>query len=230
MASRRKYVTAAEVATYSNGAYVDADVTDESLSRAEELIDGYVGYQDKFIAETIDGLAQSGSTTSLQLESFQVNANQQDYYAGCEVEIIGGTGAGQRSIVTGSTLLGVLTISPAFTTAPDATSYYRIYQLGKFPREQDVTFDGRHTPPRYYKWVPEAVKRATAAQWEYIKKMGDDYFRTDQINFQSESIGNYSYAKKQGQTAPLIAPKAKEYLRGIMNRKGTMIVTDAGGI
>jgi hypothetical protein len=224
MASRRKYVTAAEVATYSNGAYVDADVTDESLSRAEELIDGYVGYQDKFIAETIDGLAQSGSTTSLQLESFQVNANQQDYYAGCEVEIIGGTGAGQRSIVTGSTLLGVLTISPAFTTAPDATSYYRIYQLGKFPREQDVTFDGRHTPPRYYKWVPEAVKRATAAQWEYIKKMGDDYFRTDQINFQSENIGNYGYSKKQGGTSSMIAPKAKEYLRGIVNRKGTMTV------
>lgn len=229
MASRRKYVTAAEVAEYSNGAYVAGDVTDDSLSRAEELIDSYVGFQDKFFPAIADGLAQAGGTTSLTLEANQVNSSQQDYYKGCEIEIVGGTGAGQRSLITDSTLLGVLTISPAFSTAPDATSYYRIYQLGKFPRACDTTFDGRHATPRYYKWIPEAVKRATAAQWEYVKKMGDDFFRTDQSSYQSENIGNYGYSKKQGQSAPLIAPKAKEYLRGIVNRKGTMSVGNTMG-
>lgn len=230
MASRRKYVTAAEVATFTNGAYVAGDVSDDSLSRAEELIDAYVGFQNKYVPEILDGLAQFGSANTLQLESYQVNASQQDYYVGCEVEIIGGTGAGQRRIVSGSTLAGLITVDTAFDTAPDATSYYRIYQLGKFPRRQDATFDGRHSPQRYYKWIPEAVKRATAAQWEFIKKMGDDYFRTDAADYQGENIGNYSYNKKQGQTAPLLAPKAKEYLRGLVNRKGTMSVTDVGGI
>lgn len=230
MASRRHYVTAAEVAEYTNGAYIAGDVTDDSLSRAEEIIDAYVGYQEKFVAEIADGLAQTGDANGFQVEAQQANASQMDYYKGCEVEIIGGTGAGQRRIISGSTFAGAITVETAFSPALDSTSYYRIYQLGKFPRAQDVTFDGRHTPQRYYKWVPEAVKRATAAQWEFIKKMGDDFFRTDQANYQSESIGNYSYSKKQGQTGAMIAPKAKEYLRGIVNRKGTMTVTDTGGI
>jgi hypothetical protein len=43
----------------------------------------------------------------------------------------------------------------------------------------------------------------------------------------SERIGDYSYSKSDGSgrgVDQLIAPKAKELLRGIRNRKGAIIV------
>ena len=111
-------------------------------------------------------------------------------------------------------------------TTPDATSFYKIYQLGKFPRHCDVTFYSQQTPDTYYKQIPEAIKRAVAAQIEFMIEMGDNYFSGDDANKQSESIGDYSYSNADGATGinRLIAPKVKMLLRGIKRRTGTFVI------
>jgi len=50
-----------------------------------------------------------------------------DYWKGGVIEILSGTGAGQKRDITGSVqLTGVITITPNWTTTPDNTSIYRI--------------------------------------------------------------------------------------------------------
>ncbi|MBC8552547.1 MAG: hypothetical protein H8D23_23200 [Candidatus Brocadiales bacterium] len=222
MASRRGYVTTTEVDEMSG---LTAS-TDLQISEAEELIDSYVGAQNKFQKSVIQGKATDGSATSITLASEHQSAAQNDFYKGMEVEIIGGTGIGQRTIITSSTYAGVVSFA-SLSTAPDSTSIYKIYQLGKFPRQKDVFFDGQNTPQTYYKSIPEAVKRAVAAQVEFMIKMGDAYFQSDKSNMESEKIGDYSYSKGQGSAGGaiknMIAPKAKILLKGILNRKGIII-------
>lgn len=222
MASRRNYVTTTEVdELIGSGAS-----TDLQISEAEELVDAYVGFQEKFFSNVLEGRASSGGASSLTLETSQQNVYEQDYFKLCEVEIVAGTGSGQRRVVSASTKAGVLTFASAWTTAPDATSVYRIYQLGKFPRVQDVTYYGSSEPYIYGKQIPEAVKRAVAAQVEFMSAMGDNFFKTDKSEMNSENIGDYSYSKdgkKVGLDA-LIAPKAKLLLSGIINRVGQIVV------
>jgi hypothetical protein len=226
MASRRQYLAQSELAEYAEITISDVAETDDQISRAEELIDAYVGFQEKSMPDAIRGRFASGSGSGGVLEaSRHKNVYQKDYFKYCQIEIIGGTGAGQRKIITGSTYEGAITVDSAWDTAPDSTSYYIIVQLGKFPRCSDSYFDGNVSPQIFVKSIPEAVKRATAAQVEYMITMGDDFFSGDDSNLQSESIGDYSYSRSNNASAGsnLIAPKAKQYLKGIVNRKGTMI-------
>lgn len=222
MASRRGYVTTTEVDLLSG---LTAS-TDQQISEAEELVDAYVGYQEKFSKETYPGKATGGSAISITLASELQNSVQDDFFKGMEVEIIGGTGIGQRTIITNSTYAGVISFASQ-STPPDSTSIYKIYQLGKFPRQKDVFFDGQNTPNTFYKSIPEAVKRAVAAQVEFRIKMGDAYFQSDKVNMESERIGDYSYSKGEGSAGGaiknMIAPKAKILLKGILNRKGIII-------
>jgi hypothetical protein len=222
MASKRNYLSQSELAEFADITITDTTEADDRITQAEELLDSFVGFQNKAVSETFEGMATGGSTTTLTLETRHQNIYQQDYFIYCMVEIIGGTGIGQRSRITASTLAGVITFD-TLTTAPDSTSIYRIWQLGKFPRPQDEYYDSIHTPSRYYRSIPEAVKRATAAQVEYMIQMGDAYFSTDKAEMESESIGDYSY-DKDGSLSSMIAPKAKMLLRGIKNIKGEILV------
>jgi hypothetical protein len=227
MASRRRYLSQAELAQFADITITDATEADDQISMAEELIDSYIGFQEKSFPYDLQerlfaGLAAGAGATSLTVQSNQANIYDVDYFKFCEVEILGGTGNGQRRTVTGSTKAGVLTVA-TWDTTPSTDSFYRIYQLGKFPRLRDMFFDNINTPYTYYKAIPEAVKRATAAQVEFIVYMGADFFRTDKSELQSESIGDYSYSRNRSGgagVANLIAPKAKMLLRGIINRTG----------
>ena len=226
MASRRNYVTSDEVEELSN---VTSEVSDLQISEAEELIDGYVGFQNKFFPHDLQGKAASGAVGSITLQSNQQNIYDVDYFKWCEVEIIGGTGAGQRRVITASTKEGVLTPASNFATAPDNTSFYKIYQLGKFPRHCDVLLYSESSPTTYYKQIPENIKRAVAAQVEYMIQMGLNFFATDQSEKVSERIGDYSYANAESEAggvgpSKLIAPKAKILLRGFKNRTGQILV------
>lgn len=222
--SRRGYLSQDELAQFANIVINDTDEADDVIGQAEELIDAYVGFQNKFIKEPLQGrLSSSGSTTQHTLQTDHLNSVQDDYWVGCEMEIVGGTGAGERRRITDSTYAGVVT-TDAFSTALDSTSVYKIHQLGKFPRVEDVFYDGNNTPNTYYKSIPEAIKRAVAAQVDYIIQMGDAYFQTDKVDYQSESIGDYSYSKGTASIDKLIAPRARTLLKGIINRKGVMIV------
>lgn len=227
--SRRGYLSAEELEQYSDIEVIDDDEAADQISQAEEIIDSFVGYQQKFLQSEFRGLVASvPTTTSFTIRTLDQNQFENNYFKGCEVEIIGGTGEGQRRRITQSTKAGVCTVEQAWTVTPDVTSYYAIYQLGKFPRYCDVDLYSDSAPFTYYKRIPEMVKRAVAAQVQYIIEMGDKYFSTDQSEKQSESIGDYSYSNGgQGSGGSglhkLIAPKARMYLRGIKNRLGRII-------
>lgn len=226
MASRRGYLSQTELAQYADITIDDTTEADDQITMAEELIDEYVGTQQKFLAYELSGLIASVASASVfTLEDIHQNNMQIDYLVGCWVEIIGGAGIGQKRKITGQTLAGVITVESAFSPTIDATSYYHIYQLGKFPRKIDVFYDSKHTPNRYYKRIPEEVTRAVAAQVEYVTKMGADFFGSDKINLESERIGDYAYTKGAGTggVSQLIAPKAKLLLNRIINRTGAII-------
>lgn len=224
--SNRGYLSQDELEQYADIDITDTTEADDQISQAEEIIDDFVGPQAKFLEYIKEGLmAAVASTTVFTLESVDQNNMDIDYLKGCWVEIIGGPGAGDRRRITGQTRAGVITVASAFSTTPTTESYYRIYQLGKFPRRQDVFFDSRHTPSRYYKSIPDRVRRAVAAQVEYMINMGPSFFGSDKLNLESERLGDYSYSKGSGTsgTSQMIAPKAKLLLRGIVNRKGAIV-------
>lgn len=222
--SRRGYLSQGELEQLANITITDTAEADDRISQAEELIDAYVGPQDQYMTESIKGLASAGGSTSLTLETSHQNNFDIDYFKLCEVEILGGTGVGQRRKITVSTKAGVLTVGSAWVTTPDNTSIYKIYQLGKFPRRQDVETYTSGVNTTYYKAIPEAIKRAVAAQVGYFVEMGDAYFAGDKSEMESESIGDYSYSKGLGVSSlyKLISPKVKILLKGIINRSGSI--------
>lgn len=228
MASRRGYLTQTELAQYADITITDSTEADDQISQAEEMIDAYVGPQPKFRNYFISARAQSGSTNTIQLVSYHSNTQQLNYWVGCEVEILGGSGqsASTRPHITSSSFAGLVTVDSAFTAAIDSTSQYKIYQLGKFPRVQDSYYEGIGNPTSWYFQIPEAVKRAVAAQVAFMITQGKNYFDSDATYMDQEKIDDYMY--RRNTTSPtshlLIAPKSKEYLRGIMNRKGVFLV------
>lgn len=223
--SRRGYLSQDELKQFANITITDPTEADDVISQAEEILDAYVGYHQKFIPIDIMGKASAGGSTSLTLETAHQNVYDQDYFKWCTVEIVSGTGEGQRRKITGSTKAGVLTVDSAFDTVPTSSSYYKIYQLGKFPRIQDVEFYSTSSPNLYIKSIPENVKRAVAAQLEFIIEMGDSYFAGDESDKTSESIGDYSYSKTSTSGfAKLISPKAKLLLQGYVNRTGQLLI------
>lgn len=232
MSSRRGYINQAELIEYAEINVTDATEADDRISKAEELIDMFVGPQKQHLSREswdIQGLVSAvPDTTHFKLESRHTNVYQQDFFTFCWVEIIGGTGIGQRAKITGSLYDGTITIETAFTTPIDITSFYRIWQLGHFPRQKDTYFDSIHNPIRYYKSIPEQIRRAVAAQVEYMIEQGDDFFAGDDVYKNAEVMGSYKYQKdRQGSGTgidQLIAPKAKWFLRGYKNRRGVMIV------
>lgn len=222
-ASRRGYLSQDELKQYADITVSDSVEAEDRISQAEELIDAWVGYQERFMEQVIQGLASAGTTNTLTLESIQQNIFDIDYLKLCQIEILGGTGAGQIRKITANTRAGVITVDEDWDTTPDSTSFYKIYQLGKFPRRQDVTSHITSGITTIYKSIPEAVRRAVAAQVQYVIEMGDAYFSTDKSELTGENIGDYSYSKKGGGIHNLVAPKTKLLLRGIKNRLGTIV-------
>ncbi len=220
MSVRRHYIETTDVSGSS----------ETQVALAEALIDQYVGPQDKFYRGTVHGqvTALSGSNKVLAdtSDSSQLFLND-GYFANCHIEIIGGTGAGQQAayISASSRDNRTITLHTAFTTTPDTTSVFRIYQLAKFPRRQD-NYSGP-TGQRHYKNIPQADKDACVAQVQFIIAKGDEFFTGDGTEFESESFLNYSYSRgqasgSQSAVVKLVAPQARVLLRGIYNRKGTM--------
>jgi hypothetical protein len=135
------------------------------------------------------------------------------------LHIIGGTNVGEERVITGQdSTTKTITVQKAFTNAIDTTSVYRIYQLAKFPRTQDAKL----MEGVYYKYIPEQIKKATLAQVEYMISMGDDFFVSG-IDKTNENIDGYDYQIPRD-VRRSVAPKAREYLKGFVNRKGNLIV------
>lgn len=221
----RGYLSHAELEQFADITVLDTTEADDQISQAEEMLDSYVGPQNKAFLDVVEGKAVAGGTNTLTMETRHQNIYDRDYLIYCWCEIIGGTGVGQQRRITGQTYAGVITVVSNWTTAPDSTSIYKISQVAKFPRWSELFHNTNETPARYYKHIPEAVRRAVAAQVQYIIEMGATFFSTDKSEYTREAIGDYSYEKNGGKssTSSMIAPKAKVLLRGIFTRVGELI-------
>jgi len=222
----RNYLTIAELQILSNLTVTDNDEALRQLDRAEKAIDDYIGYQCKSVEQMATGQVTSvnslnvidtGSGTPLDVTN--------GTYARCLIEIIGGTGAGQIRYIASSTRSSKsVTIVDAWDTAPDSTSIYKIYQLAKFPRGSDVNSNRDGTS--IYKTIPEAIKKAVAAQIDYFISKGDDFFTGNDSNVNSERIGNYSYSRGGSGAAAsveLVSPRVRSLLVGFKNSGGELI-------
>lgn len=229
METARGYLSKTELTAYAPGVTGTDPEKLALIARAEALIDSYIGHQDQAIYPLRD-LARAATDNTLQLSANDTQAaNGVNYLKGCAIDIIDGTGEGQTRRISGSALDGTVTVSENWTTEPDTTSYYRVYQVGKLPRRgKDLTNDTVGGQNRYFRVIPVAVKQAVAAQAEYIQQMGDAYFTGGDSNMQSESSDGYSYTRGENGTngKGLIAPAARSYLAGagIINRAGGQII------
>lgn len=228
MASRRGYLSQSELAEYADITITNSTEADDQISQAEEMIDSYVGYVQPFIPHDVRyfSTATAGGSNTLTDTSQKsiIRYFNNDYFIGCEIEIVAGTGQGQRRIISSyNKELNQVTVTQNWSTVPDATSGYRIYQLGKFPRQKDMFFDSNTL--KYYRQIPEAIKRATAAQVQFMIQMGADFFASERSGLISETIGDYSYTRENGVSSSdrLIAPKARALLRGYKIRTGSLI-------
>jgi len=219
--TKRGYITKSEVESYCDISITDDDEALERMELAEEIIDKYVGFQNSYQRYEVTGQATDGTTTTLidTSSGSLLNDSLDGRYTRSMLHIISGTNEGEERLITDHDVSsGEVTVHKAFSNAIDSTSIYRIYQLPKFPRTKDTkTIDSI-----IYKYIPEQVKRACLAQVEYMIEMGDDFFNSG-ADKDTESIDNYSYTIPKGVNR-LVAPKAREYLRGIRNIKGNLIV------
>lgn len=200
------------------------DETDQKISLAEQLIDSYVGYQERAVNEVPGEVSSVDGTTIFDTGGGSSLHRPDGYFTGSHIEIVDGTGAGQvRRIESSSQDAQSITVDLAFDTEPDTTSIFLITQVGKFPRAKDTRLSRDGT--RYYRRIPQAVKDATAAQLEFIIEQGDDYFAGNGADMDAERLLSYSYQRSQGSSASsssikLISPKARTLLRGIKNSTG----------
>lgn len=216
---RRYYINVSDV----------SGATEDQVALAEELIDRYVGPQDRFLRAEYHGeisaisngnktFADTGSGTALDITN--------GYFSGVIMEMVSGAAVGQRAVIESSNKANkTVSVRTAFSTTPAVGDVFKIFQLAKFPRQQDIVTS--RDSLNQYATIPEAVREATIAQTKYIMAQGDDFFIGGGADMQSESFLNYSYTRGEQSTSAisnLMSPQARELLRGIMNRKGTMFV------
>jgi len=228
MGTLRNYISQADLQSLIDITITNSAEANEQISIAEEMVDNWVGPQDKHIKSEFRGTLTAVNGVVVQDTSPDSQLSQPDnYFINCVIEIVGGTGAGQTRRISESTS-NILTVDSAWTTTPDSTSVYRVHQLAKFPRIKDVMLEPE--TQTYYKPIPEKVKLAVAAQVAYMINMGDDYFAGADADATSENIGNYGYSNGGigsggSQTARVrqMSPKARSILNGITNRRGQFV-------
>lgn len=220
MAVRRHYIETSDV----------SGSTEAQVALAEELIDRYVGPQPKWnrivTQGSITALTNSDKTIADIGTSSRLGVVNNQYKSAV-LEMISGNAQGKRAVIDSSNKDNkTVTLKAALATTPAVGDYFKIYQLAKFPRSQDVLSspDGLN----YFPSIPEAVREATIAQVEFIIAQGAAYFSGAGADFQSESFLNYSYQRGSGTDeasaiTKLISPQARTLLRGIVNRTGRII-------
>lgn len=228
MATKRNYITISELEQYANISVTDEAEAYDVIEQAEEIIDQYVGPQARFLYHPRRGEVTASAPNKI-FDTGGGPLNVRDnYYVGCELEIIGGTGLGEVRTITASNMNEQSITYDGDDIEVGLDTAYLIRQVGKFPRQQDASTNRAGT--YQYKTVPEAVKRAVAAQVAFMIAMGNGFFASDQTDKQSESIGNYSYSKGGNGTAgsstmtKMVAPIARTLLRGYKRSGGRLIV------
>lgn len=102
-------------------------VWDEVLTGATHNVSTSAGRRLRVLADVAidDGVAQSGGIDSIQLAT--TASTTPDIYIGCQLAIVGGTGAGQSRYIVGYTAGRVAYVARHWIVTPNATSEYAIY-------------------------------------------------------------------------------------------------------
>lgn len=142
------YCTVAEVKSAINFPSASAPVSDADIATfigySEEEIENI--YHTKFGNIDISSEATSGTTTTVVDSNQTYTINE---YIGYVVWIHTGANAGEYREITSNTSTS-LTVSPAFTSAIDNTSNFRITKLGY----KDQTVDGTGTETMFTEFQP----------------------------------------------------------------------------
>lgn len=227
MSTRRQYATIEQLEEFADITVNDNDEATDRLNKAEEIIDAYVGAQPKHITWISRGLATGGTTTTVVDDSGDspFDDYDDDFWTYCEVQILSGSAKGEKRIVSSyDKSANTVTVDTAFSAAISSGDAYTIKQLGKFPRYHDVELipNDSNSDSTYYKYIPEAVTRATVAQVAYMIEKGEEFF-AGEVDKQSETHLGYSYTLDTPSAKRMISPQARQLLRGIYNRKGNLI-------
>ena len=82
--SRRGYLSQSELEQFADITVTNTTEADDRISQAEEIIDAYVGPQDKFLDYTIEGLVSAAASgTSFILENSHQNVYDIDFFKWC---------------------------------------------------------------------------------------------------------------------------------------------------
>lgn len=102
-------------------------VWDEVLTGATHNVSTSAGRRLRVLADTTldDGVATSGNADLLVLAT--TASTTPGLYVGCQLAIVGGTGAGQSRYIVGYTAGRVAYVARHWTVTPNATSEYAIY-------------------------------------------------------------------------------------------------------
>lgn len=201
-----------------------------NLTLAEQLIDAYVGYQEKYLPGQIQGEITSLLADEVIVDESPTSVLNQpgivDRYKNCIIEWLSGQRAGDTDVIRASDGdSSSVTYTGNTSQAIAVGDIFRIWQPLKFPRRQDVIVRST-TLSTIYKTIPDAVKQAVYAQVEFIIEQGDDYFTGLDSEVESENIMSYGYSRgsNSGQSAAvkMVSPKARVLLRGIKNIKGQL--------
>lgn len=129
------------IKTLTGAAAVASDTSDQQDLNGISVVDNNSVISinhDKSFPKT--GTAQGGTASTIQLAAAETYID--DEINGAEISITAGTGAGQDAIITdyvGSS--DTATVSPNWTTTPDATSVYSITQKSTLPLGGIVAID-----------------------------------------------------------------------------------------
>lgn len=226
--TRRRYLTSLDdLETFADITITDEEEAWDRVDQAEELIDAYIGNQQKAFRQITTGQITAVNSKTIADTSSDSNLDQNDnYFSYCVIEIIAGTGAGSiRPLTASSKTNKTITYAGDAISSLDTTSVFKIYQLGKFPRINDITSLSNDTT--VYKTIPENIRRAVCAQVAFMIEMGDAYFAGDDAEMDSENIMSYGYSKGSngGQAAVVkyVAPRARTLLRGYKRSIGTLV-------
>jgi hypothetical protein len=92
-------------------------------------VEFYVGGENTVLGVVRTNTAQAGAASSITLDA-SASATT-DFYKYQAVRIIGGTGVGQSRVVTAyNSTTKVATVAPNWTTNPDSTSIFEVFDLG----------------------------------------------------------------------------------------------------
>lgn len=213
--SKRNYITKASLESVMGASY--ANVTDEQIDLAEEIIDSIVYTEiDNALAPYLQNRkVYKGQCTQSSIYIEALDGSDDDKYTYTVIRVLSGAKKGVVARVIGSAG-GLLTLEEV--TGLSGEQVVELLQVGKFPRACDVYKLDRAV----YKLIPLDIEHSVKLQTKFIyeESLKSSNIFTEAGIYESESIGDdYSYrAGSNGIKAKinpmrLVSPEAIPFIK-----------------